>query len=435
MAPRIASIVFLAEDAAADSQQKLVIASGCVALMSLACCAYGANRWPRLPRLLALGALSLGSAAVPPIVLSLHGGPLRSYMAHFSLAYFGVLGFFRMLEVLCGTGPKGFDKRLSNLVLYMAAPAEVLFDKEGNFEAASWDHVARRVLDCAGYSFALAVLNGIGIATAFRPFLDERADPMSMRFFGFPSTLPALYLQAAWAYCMLANGMSMGRFVFALVGINTLEPMRAPLLRSSSVRDFWGRRWNLLIHGLMKRTFFKPFAVSSSNAMRTLGSLMAFLMSGLFHEYMWMLVNWHQPDYKGGRVLLFFLLQVVLCTFEASLSRTTLGQWAAHLPAVTKTAFTTVAILPFGPLFFQGLLRSGMMQDAAYRDKAVKLLPASDPMAEIGPFAGTAAQGVQDWGLICLLSVVAIGYISRGSRKLIRSREGACTRIAVACEP
>ena len=35
--------------------------------------------------------------------------------------------------------------------------------------------------------------------------------------------------------------------------------MRAPLSQSTSIRDFWGRRWNLIIHGLMKRCFFMPF--------------------------------------------------------------------------------------------------------------------------------------------------------------------------------
>ena len=33
---------------------------------------------------------------------------------------------------------------------------------------------------------------------------------------------------------------------------------RAPLLASTSAADFWGRRWNLLIHGLFRRTVFRP---------------------------------------------------------------------------------------------------------------------------------------------------------------------------------
>ena len=38
----------------------------------------------------------------------------------------------------------------------------------------------------------------------------------------------------------------------ALTGFRTMVIMRNPLFASTSVSDFWGRRWNLLISGVLK---------------------------------------------------------------------------------------------------------------------------------------------------------------------------------------
>eukprot|EP00438_Fugacium_kawagutii_P022080 Skav221384 [mRNA] locus=scaffold4031:10725:18837:+ [translate_table: standard] len=65
-------------------------------------------------------------------------------------------------------------------------------------------------------------------------------------------------------------------------GLASVDSMQSPLLLSTSLRDFWGRRWNLVVHRLMKRTFFAPVVGRS----RWLAGLLAFMMSGLFHEYM-----------------------------------------------------------------------------------------------------------------------------------------------------
>jgi hypothetical protein len=40
--------------------------------------------------------------------------------------------------------------------------------------------------------------------------------------------------------------------LLCLLGYRPVSVMRNPLLRSVSPRDFWGRRWNLVIHGILK---------------------------------------------------------------------------------------------------------------------------------------------------------------------------------------
>jgi alginate O-acetyltransferase complex protein AlgI len=56
--------------------------------------------------------------------------------------------------------------------------------------------------------------------------------------------------------------------------------MRNPL-RSSSLAEFWGRRWNTAFHELATRFTFRPLQPTVG---RTAATLLVFLVSGLIHE-------------------------------------------------------------------------------------------------------------------------------------------------------
>merc|ERR1719487_1233644 len=176
-----------------------------------------------------------------------------------------------------------------------------------------------------------------------------------MALVGSPGALPAVYLQTVFVYSMLATALLSHRLVLALAGFDSLDSMRQPLLLSTSIKEFWGKRWNLLIHNLMWRSFFKPFAARGV-ASRYVGAFLAFVMSGLFHEYMWLITNWHQMEtYTKGLPLCFLLIQFVLTAIEGVLAKTQLGHMVAGLPSPVRTICTTLAVVPFGPLFLQGI--------------------------------------------------------------------------------
>merc|ERR1712125_164276 len=110
--------------------------------------------------------------------------------------------------------------------------------------------------------------------------------------------------------------MLLHRVPLTLAGVATVDPMHAPLFLSTSLRDFWGRRWNLVAHRFLKRSFFLPF-VRGGCASKHIGAFLTFAMSGLFHEYLWFVINW--PDlsnYVPGLVFIFFLVQYIACSLE-----------------------------------------------------------------------------------------------------------------------
>lgn len=298
--------------------------------------------------------------AVPlaPVVLLSAVGPLRNRNTNFVLSSLGISGFFRMLELITGTGPKGFDASARNFMMYFSSPVEVAFDDDGHIAKVEAGVVAESAMSLLGHVAVLLACLSIGRHTNFTPFMGD-ADLFSMPFFGLPTAAPAMYLMTIQVYCMLTVSMQSGRTGLALMGVGTHVGMRQPLLLSGSVRDFWGRRWNLLIHRLMHRIFFVP--VKPRFGPRA-AAISAFVVSGLFHEYQWIVSNLHQADYTPFGPTKFFLIQFVLCAVEAMLQGSSLAAFCGRLPHAVRMIMITMACLPWGPFFLQGIL--GIFRDA-----------------------------------------------------------------------
>jgi alginate O-acetyltransferase complex protein AlgI len=94
------------------------------------------------------------------------------------------------------------------------------------------------------------------------------------------------------------------------VGVNAKAIMSAPL-RSASLGEFWGKRWNLGFRQLAQELIFRPLH-------RTLGAgaagFLVFVASGLIHDFVISL-----PARGGyGLPTLYFLLQGAGVTVERS---------------------------------------------------------------------------------------------------------------------
>jgi hypothetical protein len=96
------------------------------------------------------------------------------------------------------------------------------------------------------------------------------------------------------AYPLLAGWIGMIGLIFLLhfgtfhllslgwrrLGIDAMPVMRNPS-RSTSLAEFWGRRWNTAFHELAARFTFRPLRRVAGPAA---ASLLVFLVSGLIHE-------------------------------------------------------------------------------------------------------------------------------------------------------
>jgi hypothetical protein len=212
-------------------ENNIVLIGGVSLLAATAYLGYSVKRsvwlapWLRVSILLAL----LPVIPAAPFVLFALYGPLQSTVAHFSCSFIGVLGFFKWIELICGTGPKGFDLSAKNFALYFASPAEVLFDAEGQPVPVPTGRMMELIRRLLGHATVMLVAISLGHATAWRPFLDKETDIVGMPWLGFPFSLPAVYLQTVFIYTMLATAMFAHRFCLALLGFDSLDSMRQPL--------------------------------------------------------------------------------------------------------------------------------------------------------------------------------------------------------------
>jgi hypothetical protein len=91
-------------------------------------------------------------------------------------------------------------------------------------------------------------------------------------------------------------------------GVNAQPIMREPL-RSTSLADFWGRRWNAAFHFLANDFAFRPLLRKCG---ATVATLLVFLLSGLIHDFIISL-----PARGGyGLPTAYFLIQGFGVVFE-----------------------------------------------------------------------------------------------------------------------
>ena len=123
-----------------------------------------------------------------------------------------------------------------------------------------------------------------------------------------------------------------------VAGVDCGPLFRAPL-RSASLREFWGRRWNLAFSEMTALAVYRPL---SELAGARAGLLAAFLFSGLLHEAAISL-----PVRAGfGLPFLYFVLQGVLALVERE-----------HGP-LGRPATVASLVLPLPLLFHPPFLRS-----------------------------------------------------------------------------
>lgn len=119
----------------------------------------------------------------------------------------------------------------------------------------------------------------------------------------------------------------------SLLGVEFQKPFDEPLL-STSIADYWGKRWNLISTDILRLTIFRPIYKYVTKILgRTWAYFFAimgtFLVSGLMHE----LLNYHifRTGSNWGYTY-FFVMQGLSVVIEGDLKKKFARRW--HLPEV-----------------------------------------------------------------------------------------------------
>lgn len=137
----------------------------------------------------------------------------------------------------------------------------------------------------------------------------------------------------------------------AAAGIELEPPFDEPFM-ATSLQDFWGRRWNLMVTNILRPTVYDPVRRVSG---RVLPAVVAtFLVSGIMHELVFYNIGRVKPS---GEVLCFFLLHGACLAVEIGIKKSLNGRF--RLPGfVSGTLALSFVIVTSFWLFFPPLLKN-----------------------------------------------------------------------------
>ncbi|KAK9950231.1 hypothetical protein M0R45_005732 [Rubus argutus] len=146
----------------------------------------------------------------------------------------------------------------------------------------------------------------------------------------------------------------------AFFGFELKSQFHEPYL-STSLQDFWGRRWNLMITNILRPTVYDPIrrVLTRIYGKRwaTLAAVVcSFAVSGLMHEVIYYYVSRVPPTWE---VTWFFVLHGVCLVVEVELKKAVSGRWRLH-PGVSRALTLVFLVVTAHWLFFPQLLRNGV---------------------------------------------------------------------------
>lgn len=146
----------------------------------------------------------------------------------------------------------------------------------------------------------------------------------------------------------------------ALLGFE-LEPQFNEPYLATSLQDFWGWRWNLMVTTILRPTVYHPvqclFAPVTGHKSATLPAAIAtFAVSGLMHELIYYYLTRVRPTWE---VTWFFVLHGVCVAAEMYAKRRMGTRWRLHL-AVSRLLTLAFVAVTGAWLFFPQLTRNGV---------------------------------------------------------------------------
>jgi len=308
---------------------------------------------------------------------------IQNSVVRFTLSVPMVLYAFRCVEAMCGFVPPVVTSSPLDYAIYYATPTEFMFDrKNGQRVMATSQDIRRSLIGTTKTLITILILMSLFSPYNYEPFQSMNAreeslssirDYLDMKHLGNCLITAMMFQQLVGLF-----GSATALAIEVMTGYRAVESMRNPVMEATSPSDFWGRRWNVAVHGALKRGVFKPVRKFSSSFV---AALMAFIASGLFHEYLVHLTvmynkeprvaddnvcNALNTDYKPqlGSNMAFFAWNGVIMVTEKLLGRNRVMQsFGSTLPRFMVVFLTIMTALPLAHWFGNPYIKQGLLCD------------------------------------------------------------------------
>ena len=330
-------------------------------------------------------ALATSSIISPYLIISILR--IENTASRFAICSSFVLFLFRIFESMYDTVPMGARRSLKVYVAYFALPFDMLFDGNTNMpKLATWDDVrndaTRLVLDASIIVLLCSLLSPFDYmpfgsydvhqhATTADAATTTTTSTMILGLFHWRHLGDCLVIAYFFQQGLSLSFSAFGNLIQMTLGYKCPTMMRSPIMMATSPRDFWGRRWNVLVHAVMKRGLYKPVRHYTNSSL--FASLAVFVGSGAFHEW---LVHacfvYGRDDNRGtttgtvriGSQTAFFIWNFVVIAIERYVVRSEI--FATYLKRVPKSLVPPLIVmtsLPVAHWFRDPYMYGGFFRD------------------------------------------------------------------------
>jgi len=302
---------------------------------------------------------------------------IRNKVVKFMFTTNPAMLMFRCMEAMYDFSPPVVESSFSNYALYCATPYEPVYDPKTN------GPVPTTLTDTLSYLrlfFKANVVSGIFLSTIlpfhYEPFHTEiEASSLDHNFYDMiryghlgNNLIAAILFQQYLIFFghALRTGFSL------LFGAKVIDFMKNPVFESTSPSDFWGRRWNLLIHGVLKRGVYKPVI---KHFPKIVAVMAVFVASGLFHEWILAAIFYiHDKNQEPspfptyyGKNMAFFIWNGIIIGLEFLIGKTCIFQWMAKIfPKPLITILVILLALPAAHWFAGDYIKSGFFENGQH---------------------------------------------------------------------
>lgn len=318
--------------------------------------------------------IALPTACYEPIYIirlfDIHHIGLRMVLMTFPL-----LGGLRILESYFGFAPDISSKNFTNYFAYFSCPFIVKFDEDKQEPTRVSLQYFQEQLQISGTYFIYT-----GLLMSLLWHYDWELFEVQSDVNSFDHSISELI---SWKHLMnnylVALILSLGlkqstvgvSFLYSLAfGYETKDVVLSPMTKSQSPSEFWGRRWNMAVHHGLKNGAYKPARyLTNSNLM---GILAAFVMSGVIHEYVNLVIFSGTGIEFRWKYMLFFGYNAFLLFVEHTIGSLEIVQnIVSKLPKPLITALVLCTALPVAHLFLGDWIVHGYFDSVMYAEPTI----------------------------------------------------------------
>lgn len=281
---------------------------------------------------------------------------------------------FRTSEAMYGYLPNHAMKSFSRFVFYFSTtlPYNVINnnkDKGDQLQRVSNFKIFSALLAFGKYFILLSFYYSIFGPYNYEPFSSHPIDANhTWNLWSSDCNILQVYMNNTIGAGLIQLNLSaftygIGIISMVVTGIdfNVDDSMNNPLLTATSPSDFWGRKWNSIVHSVLKNGVFKPMYNFTSN--RPLAVFSSFIASGLFHEWiLWCIYRCYDNDSSDcnvfiptyGKQMAFFLWNAMMIFLESIFLPRNINM----VPSFLKTFLTISTAMPVAHWFLHCYIKS-----------------------------------------------------------------------------